>query len=69
MNTVFGIGEEVYVKGIVKSIQVSSDKDGKLMVEYCLAFPSVNQNTFGNFIYENDLYDSTHEAKGEKCDM
>lgn len=66
MNTLYGIGEEVYVKGIVKSITVSSNKDGKVTVEYCLAFPSVNQNGFGNFILENDLYDSTHEAKVEK---
>ena len=66
MNTLYGIGEEVFVKGIVKGINVSSNKDGKVIVEYRLIFPSINSNTFGNFIYENDLYDSMHEARGEK---
>lgn len=66
MNTLYGIGEEVFVKGIVKRIDISSNSKGEVKVEYCIEFPSVKQDAFGNFIKENDLYSSTREATREE---
>ncbi len=62
MNTLYGIGEEVFVKGIVKKIGIFPNSEGEVKVEYCIEFTSVNQNAFGNFIFENDLYCSHREA-------
>ena len=62
MNTLYGIGEEVFVKGIVNKINIFSNSKGEVKVEYCLEFPTVNQNGYGNFTFENDLYCSTREA-------
>ena len=62
MNTLYGIGEEVFVKGIVKKIDIFSNSKGEVKVEYCIEFPQVNQNGFGNFVLENDLHCFPREA-------
>lgn len=57
MNTLFGVGEEVYIKGVVKRINVYSDSKGKVTVEYCIDFPSMlSAIGYGGGFKEDKVY-------------
>lgn len=57
MNTLFGIGEEVFIKGIVKTITVSSNEKGKVNVVYRLYFPALSSMTGeGGIFKEENVY-------------